>query len=200
MSERVINTDETIVLIPAHAVLGVPHAITTGGLVAYDALTSALINTYASVVATGAGAVSGGNVTCAILEDSLTLSQSDSETDDEKSLCDPGNSIDLAALNYEVSMTGFRDVTSQATPVASKAQDSVYELFRRLTFAPDVPYLAVHRIGFDSTASFAANQKIDVYYIETDWPTDVHEDGSKQKVAQSFISKSEALFDHALAA
>ncbi len=199
-AERVINEDETVVLIPATTVLGVPNAITATGLTPYSALTAAVINTYASVTSVGSGAVSGGNVTCALLADDFTLGWTDSEEDDEKSLCEPGNSIDLTGMNFDAEMAGFRDATSQALPIANKAQDSVHELWRRLTFAPDVPYLVVHRIGFPSTQAFAVGQKIDVYFIETDVPVDVHEDGAKQKTSQSFISKSDGVDEYTIAA
>ena len=73
MSERVLNENETVVAVPAHAVLGVPHAITAAGLTPYDALTSAVINTYASITAMSATVGrSGGNISCALLEDDFT--------------------------------------------------------------------------------------------------------------------------------
>lgn len=194
MAERLINETDTVLLIPAYEVTGVPNAITPTSLVPIDALTVAVLNRYAVVVNTAhANAGAGGNISCALVSDAFTLSLGDSEEDDEKSLCDPGNSVDLTDLNYDADFTGFRD----ATPGNA---DSVFEVWRKLSFAPDVPYIIVHRVGFASTVPFAVGQEIDAYYVHTDLPVDVHADGAKQKIQQTFVSKSEAAISYTIAA
>lgn len=183
MVDRLINETDTILAIPAHEVLGIPHAIMPTGLVPFDALTVAVLNRYAVVTTTShANAGAGGNVTCAILSDGMTLGLTDSEEDDEKTLCDPGNSVDLTDLNFDADLTGFRDKTPGNA-------DSVFELWRLLTFAPDVPYLLVHRVGYASDVPFAVGQEISVYYALTDLPVDVHADGAKQKIQQVFVPR-----------
>lgn len=183
MPDKTLNETDTVVLIPAYEVLGVPNAVTPTGLVPFDALTAAVINRWAVVTSTGhANAGAGGNVSCALVSDAFTLGLSDSNEDDEKTLCDPGNSTDLTELNFDAEMAGFRDANPAAT-------DSVFVLWKNLTFAPDVPYLIVHRVGFKSDAPFATGQEIDVYYVHTDLPVNVHADGAKQKIQQTFIPK-----------
>ena len=124
----------------------------------------------------------GGNISCALVSDAFTLSMTDSSEDDEKSLCDPGNSLDLTDFNFDADMAGFRDEDPNNP-------DSVFALWKNLTFAPDVPYLLVHRVGYASDVPFAVGQEIDVYYVHTDLPVNVHDDGAKQKIQQTFITK-----------
>ncbi|MDL5351099.1 hypothetical protein [Microbacterium sp. zg-YB36] len=182
-SRRIDNEDEAVVVLPAYEVLGEPYAVLPSGLVPWDELTSADINHYA-VVTTPAhsNAGAGGNVTCAIVSDGFTLQMTGSEEDDERTLCDPGNSVDLTDFNFDADMTGFRDANPAAT-------DSVFNLWKNLTFAPDVPYIIIHRVGFDSTTAFAEDQEIYTYYAHTDLPVNVHDDGSKQKIQSVFIQK-----------
>lgn len=183
MPDRVINETDTVVLLPAYEVLGVPHAILPTGLVPISALTAAAINHYAVVVASNhANAGGGGNVSCALLADNFTLGLTDSTEDDEKTLCDAGNSVDLTDFNFDEDLTGFRDESVTA--------NGVFNLFRDLVFAPDVPYITVHRVGFASTVPFAVGQEIDAYYALTDNPVPVYGDGEKQKVQQTFVPKN----------
>jgi hypothetical protein len=182
---RIDNTNEAVVLLPAHEVGGVPNAVIPGvGLVPWDELESAHINHYAVVTSTGhANAGAGGNVTCALVSDNFTLRMTDSTEDDERSLCEPGNSTELTDFNFEASMQGFRDANPAAT-------DSVYVLWKNLTFTADVPYIIIHRVGFDSAEAFDADQEVYTYYVHTDWPLAIHEDGSKQKIQMDFIPKA----------
>lgn len=194
IADKLINESDCVVAIPAHEVLGVPHAVLPTGLVRYDELTAANINHYAVVTNTAhANAGAGGNISCAILADGFTLAFTDSEEDDERTLCQPGNSVDLTDLNYDADITGFRDKNKNAT-------DSVFVLWKNLTFAPDVPYLLVHRSDKPSDAPFVAGDEVDVYYAWTDLPINVHADGSKQKIQSQFVTKSAAADAHVLTA
>jgi len=183
MPARLDNENEAVVLLPAYEILGVPHAVLPSGLVRWDLLTAADINHYAVVTTPAhANAGAGGNVTCAIVSDAFTLGFTDSVEDDERTLCEPGNSIDLTDFNFEADITGFRDANPAST-------DSVFNLWRNLTFAPDVPYIIVHRVGFPSTTLFAAGHEIYTYYGATDVQIPVHEDGSQQKIQSVLIAK-----------
>lgn len=194
MPDKLVNETDTVVLLPAHEVLGVANAIMPTGFVPMSALTIAAINRYAVVTTSGhANAGAGGNVSCAIVSDGFTLRLTDSTEDDEKTLCDPANSVDLTDLNFDAEMTGFRDALPNAT-------DSVFVLWKNLTFAPDVPYIAVHRVGYKSDVPFAIGHEIDAYYVTTDVPVNVHEDGGKQKITQTFVPKADAKITYTLTA
>ena len=194
MVDRLLNESDSVIFLPAYEQAGKPHAILPTGLVAYDELTAADIN-YFAVISTPAhaNAGAGGNVSCALLADGFTLQLTDSEEDDERTLCEPGNTVDLTDFNYDADLTGFRDADPDAT-------DSVFNLWRNLTFAPDVPYLIVHRVGYASDVAFAAGQEIDIYYVHTDLPVNVHADGEKQKIQSTMIAKGDVLITHEIAA
>lgn len=181
MADKLINETDTVLAIPAYEKDGLVYAIAPTGLVPMTALTSTILNRYAVVTDLAhANAGGGGNISCALLTDGFTLRQTDSEEDDEKTLCDPGNSTELTDYNYDAEMQGFRDKNPNAT-------DSVFNLWKSLTFAPDVPYIIVHRIGYASDVPFAVGQEIDAYHVETDLPVNVHADGAKQKISQTFV-------------
>lgn len=192
--EKLINETDTVVALPAIEQNGEVFAITPSALVPLTDLTSAAINHYAVVTSPDhANAGAGGNISCAIVTDGFALRQTDSEEDDERTLCDPGNSVDLTDYNFDAEMQGFRDKNPDDTT-------SQFNLWRNLTFAPDVPYILVHRVGYKSDVAFASGQVIDAYYVLTDLPVNVHADGAKQKISQTFVSKSEAVFNHTLSA
>lgn len=181
---RIINETDTVLALPAYEVLGEPKAVMPDGLVDWDDLSEDDLNYYAVVTSLGhPNAGSGGNVSCAILSDGFTLNLTDSEEDDERTLCDPGNSVDLTDMNFDADLTGFRDANPNAT-------DSVFVLWKSLTFAPDVPYIIIHRVGYASDVPFADGQEIYTYYAHTDLPVNVHDDGSKQKIQSVMIQKS----------
>lgn len=193
MADKTINETDTVVAIPAHEVLGIPNAILPSGLIPFDALTAAAINRFAVVTNTAhANAGAGGNISCALVADAFTLAMTDSSEDDEKSLCDPGNSLDLTDFNFDSDMAGFRDEDPNNA-------DSVFVVWKNLTFAPDVPYILVHRVGYASDVPFAIGQEIDVYYAHTDLPVNLHDDGAKQKIQQTFVPKS-VVPNHVIAA
>lgn len=193
MVERLINETDTVVMLPAYEVLGVPNVITPNGLIPLPDITPAAINHYAAVTSLGhANAGAGGNVSCALLTD-MTLGFTDSNEDDEKTLCEPGNSVNLTDANFDQDFTGFRD----ANP---NDQTSVFALYEALTFAPDVPYITVHRVGFASDVPFAQGQVIDAYYSHTDFPLAIYADDSNQKIQSVFVPKNEYLQNHILPA
>lgn len=183
MTDRIVNETDTVVALPAHDVLGVPHAILPTGLIPWGTLTSAHINHYAAVTTLAhANAGAGGNISCAISADGFSLGLTDSNEEDDKTLCDPGNAVELGELNFDAEFGVFRDAAPAAT-------DSVFNLGKSLTFAPDVPYILIHRVGFDSATAFGAGQEIYTFYVHTDHPQNVHADGAKQKINQAFIKK-----------
>lgn len=182
-----------MLLVPAHEILGIPYAITSAGLTAYDALTAAVLNVYRVITKSDdSGSGAGGNVSSAILADGFNLGLGDSTEDDEKVLTDAANAVDLTDFNFDAELVGFRD--------SNPAAFNVFNLWRDLTFGPDAPYLIVHRVGYENSVAFASGQEIDVYYVHTDYPVPVHADGENLKISNSFITKNTVKVSYELSA
>ncbi len=109
------------------------------------------------------------NISCAIADD-YTLNMAESDTDDSRSICDIGSVATPTFYNYEASLDGFRDADPDA--------DGLYNLFRDLFRAADVPYILVKRIGGVNTKPFEVGDTVSMYGVNTDYPVDVVEDGS----------------------
>lgn len=185
---------ETILLVPAVEIAGVPWLVTPTGLVDYSAPTAAALNVYQAITApsqTNAGA--GGNISCAILDD-LDLGLTSSDIDNTKNVCSKGQAGTPTFYNFNAKLNAKRDANITA--------DSLWNLFRDLTRAADVPYFIVHRVrgGKDSTETFAVGDEVDLYYVNTDNP--VTDFGDKKAIvhSQAFIPKGLINVKYTLAA
>ena len=125
----------------------------------------------------------GFNISCAI-EDSYTLNQTDSDTDDSLSICDIGNVETATFINYEASLDGFRD--------ADVAANGVYNLFWRLFKAKGVPFILVKRIGAPNTIEYAEGETVSLFTVETDNSIDLVEDGSMLRLGARFKPQGNA--------
>jgi hypothetical protein len=103
------------------------------------------------------------DISCAVLDD-YTLNMSDSETDDELSICDIGNVSTPTFYNYEASLA--------------------WRLFR----GADRPFILIKRIGKEQGATFLTDGSdvISMYGVETDIPVDVVEDNTNLKFGARF--------------
>jgi hypothetical protein len=190
---KVLPGDETVLLIPATEVNGVPFAIGATGLVNYEDPTVALLNRYIPIVSpASANAGQGGNISCAIRND-MTLKLDDSATDGDKSLCSKGTFEELTFYNFSAELNGFDDIDPTDTT-------SEFNLFKDLTRAPDVPYLIAHRQGYDNDTLAAVGQKWDFYYAWTGNPLPVIGDGNNLLTKAKFIPKNIVNFGYRLAA
>lgn len=185
---------ETILLIPAIEINGVPWMITPTGLVDYENPTSAALNVYIPIVKPSQTLASqGGNISCAVLDD-LNLGLSDSDTDDSKTVCSKGNSADLTFYNFDAELNAKRDADILA--------DSLLNLFRDLTRAPDVPYFIGHRVrgGINSTVLAAPGQEWDFYYVHSDVQVPGYGDNSPIQAQSAFVPKNVVNVRHTLTA
>ncbi|MGO2150800.1 MAG: hypothetical protein ACTH32_06320 [Microbacterium gubbeenense] len=183
---------ETILLVPAVEVGGVPQMVGPSGLVDYENPSIAALNHWQGITKpSDAGAAHGGNVSCAILDD-LTLALDDSDTDDAKTICSKGNSSTLTFYNFSAGLNARRDADIDA--------DGLFNLYYNLVRAADVPYFIVHRVRGqkDSTDAFAAGDEIDIYYVHTDVPVATFSDGEPIQVQQTFIPKNVVNIKHTL--
>ena len=181
-AKLLVGDKDTILLMPAIEVLGVPYVFGATALVAYTALADADYNKYIAITtnaSTGWGA--GGNVTCAIKDD-FTLGSTDPEVDDTKTVCSTGSSGAIKRYNFEAEFNIFRDATIGSTT-------STFEMASDLVRAADIPYIIAHRIGYSST-TVSAGHKWNLYYVYTDNPVDTVGDDEWQMRTQTFIPKN----------
>jgi len=186
---KLLAANETIVLIPAFEVGGVPYLIgdTT---VPMSAPTSAVINKWLNNRNT-ATLSSGGNISQAIKDD-LKLGQTASDTDKDRTITSFGDAETPTFYNFQAALNGFYDADKSAT--------GVFNLFRDLTFAPDVPYVIAHRIGYPETTDAASGQEWNFYYAWTDLPVIAYADGANLTNGQTFLPKNLVNLRYALAA
>lgn len=118
------------------------------------------------------------DVSCAIEDSSLTANFTDSDTDDERTICDEGAVQTPVAKNYEFSFDLFRDKSVDAL--------GVFNLAWRLTQTPDRPYYAYVRIGYDRDVDFADGQDVSIFGVTTDNQQDIVDSGANTKAGARF--------------
>ena len=184
MPGKLLNGYETLLVVPAVEINGVPWMVTPTGLVDYEAPTAAALNVFQAInQPSDAYASQGGNISCAVLDD-MNLGLASSDPSDTNTLCSKGNTEALTFFNFNAEVSVLRDEDIDG--------DGVFNLARDLFRAPDVAYFLVHRVrgGKDSTETFAAGDEVDIYYVWTDNPVPVFGDGEEQAISMSFIQKS----------
>lgn len=133
------------------------------------------------------------NISCAILDD-YTLNQTDSETDDELSICDIGNVSTPTFYNYEASLDFFRD----KVPTANGVFNLAWRLFR----GPDRPFWLIKRLGKPQNETFATDGSdvISMYGVETDIPIDIVEDTTNLKFGARFKTTGDVNINYSVEA
>lgn len=180
-SKLLVGDQETILLIPAIEIDGVPWMV-GDTLVDYSAPTAALLNKYLPIVNEGiTGWGAGGNVTCS-LRDDFTLGSTDPEIDDSRTVCSKGASGEIKRYNFEAEFTIFRDASLTST-------SSEFNMTNNLVRAADIPYFIAYRVGYDHTTAAATTQEWDFYYVHTDNPVPVYADDDWQMTTQTFVPK-----------
>lgn len=114
----------------------------------------------------------GFDISCAITDDSVSINLTDSDTDDSISICDIGNVSTPTFFKYEVTFNSFRN-----GPTSVAAAVPVYELPVNLFTDPDNPFYIVTRVGPNQGTTFASGQVINIFGVNTDYPTDILGDG-----------------------
>jgi hypothetical protein len=176
--DRLLRANRTIMLVPVIDGATEPLLVGTAGTTCpISAPTSAVLDTWRSVITTSAtGAGSGGNISCALLDD-VTLGLAASDTDTELTVCSIGNEETPTFYNVDAELVALRD--------KNQADTGVFNLATQLLNAPDVRYAAVDRLGYASTAAFASGQIVSIYEVFTDNPVDVKEDRGNLKIQQN---------------
>lgn len=131
------------------------------------------------------------NISCAVLDD-YTLNQTESDTDDTRSVCDVGEVNNPTFYNYEASFDLFRD--------KSLTDNGVFNRARELFTAPDREFYLIKRIGEENATAAAADQDVSVYGVKTDNPVDVVEDGALLRHGARFKTTGKLNVKHTLLA
>ena len=118
------------------------------------------------------------DISCAIEDSSLTANFVDSDTDDERTICDEGAVQTPIAKNYEFNMDGFRDKNVDAA--------GIFNLLWRLTQTPGRPFYGVLRVGHDRSTPVSDGQDISIFGLTTDNQQDVVDTGANTKVGVRF--------------
>jgi hypothetical protein len=177
---KLLEANETVVLIPAIDLDGELYLI-GDTLVPFEAPTSAVINKWLNNAST-ASLANGGNISCALVDD-LALGSTDSDTNSVRTICTRGKSETPTFHNFEANMNGLMDEDLDAT--------GVFNLFRDLTFAPDVPYITAQRIGFASDVAAAIGQDWNLFYGWTDNQVVTAKDGDFCTINETLIPKND---------
>ena len=109
------------------------------------------------------------NVSCATADD-YTLNQTDSDTDDTRTVCDTAAVQTPTYQNYEGSLDFLRD--------KSVTDQGLFNLAAELTRGADKPLYAIKRIGKSNSAAFAIGGEVSIYGFTTDYPQDIVESGA----------------------
>lgn len=176
---KLLEANETIVIIPAYEVNGIPQLI-GDTLVPFNAPTVAVVEKWRANSNT-ATLAAGGNVSLAIKDD-VKLEQIASDTDKDRTICSIGSSETPTLYNFDAQMNALMD----ADPTAQ----GVFNLFRDLTFAPDIKYVIAQRVGYRQTVAAAVGQEWNFYYAWTDNPILAFKDGVNMAIGETFIPKN----------
>jgi hypothetical protein len=127
------------------------------------------------------------NVSCGIEDSSFTANFTESETDDERTLCDEGTVQTPISKNYEFSYDGFRDKDVD--------DEGIFNLGWRLVQTPDRPFYAYIRFAGDkkNNEPFADNDLVHIMGVRTDNPQDIVETAANTKYGARFQYTGEAV-------
>ena len=120
------------------------------------------------------------NITCALNEDGTTFTLGDSDTDDSLTFCERGNVSTPTFFNPEVVFEAFRDADVDAVGEYNQAFD--------LMSFPDVPLIAILRVGQRSDTPFAAGHRVKMVGVRTDWGIDIGASGENMRISQTFLN------------
>lgn len=184
--KMLVGDKDTVLLLPAYEINGVPQMAAPGlapvPIAPSAAGYAALFNYYIPVTTPAAtGSSFGGNVTCAVIDD-MNLANKDSGTKNTRTLCSVGQSEDLTVYNFDAVLNFLRDADQQAST-------SEFNLAANLVQAPDVEYVIAHRIGYAHNALVTGTQEWHLYYAWTDHAIPAASDDEYLAIGETFIAK-----------
>jgi len=184
MADKLLSQDtNTVLLVPAIEIAGVPQLIGASGVAPIDAPTTAILNVWQAITSRAAsGSGAGGNITAAIKDD-MKLSPTDSDTDGDRVINAVGQAAAPTIKHFQAVLNLLRDL--DPTDAAS-----VFNLAKDLVRAADIPYIIVHRVGKAASEPFAVGDEINLYYAWTDNAVPGYTDGGNQTLGETFVPKN----------
>jgi hypothetical protein len=138
----------------------------------------------------------GTNISCAIVA-GYTLGFTDSDTNDERSICDEGNVQTRGFANFEASLSFFRAPLDASDP-DSLVYDAARDIFKGELHVTG--YL-VSRQGYKSNVAYAEGQHISLYKVTSDLYRDISGDpGSSIQFEVPFMQQGTALANYEIPA
>jgi len=198
MADRLLRAHRTLLLVPIVDVDGVSYLLggaqTASVIAPLSAPTAAVLNTWVGVNDNSLSISGvGGNISCAVL-DNVDIGLSDSDTDDEQTVCSQADESDPTFYNVDASITFQRDESLTASNVRNLAWN--------LLKGKGVRYAIIDRAWgeYTSTDLFVAGQKIDIYEIDTDNLLNETEDQATIKGTQNSVPTGVVLVNGTVAA
>lgn len=131
------------------------------------------------------------NITCALDEDGTEFTLGDPDTDDSLSFCDSAGNQTATFKNPSVNYQYYLDEDRAAT--------GLYNLTRGLLSFPDVPFIGILRVGYDSDVAYATGQRINLVGGTTDLPVSVEESGTNARQSTTLLTDGIVNWGHVVA-
>ena len=119
------------------------------------------------------------NITCVLDEGNTEFSLGDPDTDDSLSFCDAAGTQSATFKNPSVTLSSYRDADRSAN-------GSYNEVFEHIAF-PDVPYIAILRVGLAETVPYGPGQYIRMVGGRTDIGVSVEESSENARIQSEFL-------------
>lgn len=132
------------------------------------------------------------NISCAIVDGTDTANRTESDTNDERTICDEAGVENPTFAQYEVSLDAFRDEDVD--------DEGVFNLFFDLFKGVDRPFYIYKRLGKPNTSPFAIGDDVHIFGVNTDLPNDLAEDGAMLKFGARFKNTGEVETNYRLVA
>lgn len=135
------------------------------------------------------------NISCAVVS-GYTLNATDSDTDDNTSICNNANTTDYTFYNYEASLPLFREEVGAGADATSPASRA-FEFFKHVDAAGHL----VRRMGYLESTPAAAGQEVSVFKVSSDYPKDeVGDSGGAIQMTVPFLPQGQMVLNTPLAA
>lgn len=139
------------------------------------------------------------NLTCALDVDNTTFTLGDPEMDDSLSFCQSATDETPMADNVEVTYSAFRATEEEKNAGMGAGWNTAHLAFTLLAWR-GVEYYAIRSVGEEPDAPFAADQRIDMVRVATDWGVDETGTGEPARITQNFAFRGDVLWNHRLSA